>query len=123
IFVIALQVAGDLVIVAMAFYHMAVVEDGLHPFGKPLRDRAASQERRLDALFLQNPQQSLDRLWRTVFALAPHLEVRNSFLVRVRGLAGLEIERQKDGGPLGAGPTDEVVVMIFLEHCVSLKWL
>ncbi len=43
---VARQIAGDLVIVAVAFHHMAVIEDGLHRFREALGDRAAGQEGR-----------------------------------------------------------------------------
>src|SRR5205807_1640055 len=122
ILLIARQVAGDLVIVAVAFHHMAMIKDGLHRLGEALGDRAAGQECGLDVLFLQNPQQSINRVMGTVFTLAPHFVVQNAVLVRLHILAALEIEGQKDRGTLPARPTDEVVVMVFLQHSVSLKW-
>src|SRR5215475_4831377 len=119
VFLVARQVARDLVIVAVAFHHMAVVEDRLHRFREALRDRAAGQERRLDILFLQDPQQPVDRMVRAVFALAPHLVIENAVLVRLAVLAALEIESQKHAGPLGLRPADEVVIVIFFEHACS----
>ncbi len=115
VFFIARQVAGNLVIVAMAFDDVAVVEDGLHGFRKALRDRAAGQERRLDVLFLEDSQQPIDRVVRAVFALAPHLVVQNAVLVRFDVFAALEIESEKDRGALAVRPTDQVIVVIFLE--------
>src|ERR1043165_8999588 len=50
IFFVARQVAGDLVIVAMALDHMAMIEDGLHGFREALGDGAAGEERGLDTL-------------------------------------------------------------------------
>jgi len=70
IFLIARQVARDLVIVAVAFDHMAVVEDGLHGLREALRDCPAGKESRLDVLFLQNPQQPVDRMVWSVFTMA-----------------------------------------------------
>ena len=60
---------------------------------------------------------------RAVFPLAPHLVIQNAVLVRLHVLAALEIEGQKNGGALAARPTDQMVVVVFLEHGVSLKWL
>ena len=98
---------------------MAVVEDGLHSLREALRDGAAGQEGRLDALFLQDPQQPVDCVVGTVFALAPHLVVQNAVLVRLHVLAALEVEGQEHRGPLAARPTDEMVVVVFLEHGLS----
>src|SRR5262245_41981336 len=122
VFLAARQVARDLVIVAMAFDHMAVVEDGLHRLRETLGDRPASQERRLDVLFFQYSQQPVDRMMRAVLTLAPHLVIQDAVLVRLHVLAALEIEGQKDRGALAARPTNQMVVMVFLEHGVPLKW-
>src|SRR5262245_32468040 len=115
-FLIARQVARYLVIVSVAFHHMAMGKDRLDCFRKSLRDCPASQERRLDILFLQNPQQPINCMVRTVFALAPHFVVENAVLIRLYVLAALEVEGQKHRRPLSVRPTDEMVVMIFLEH-------
>ena len=115
-FFVALEVARDLVIVAVTFHHMAVGEDCLDRFRKTLGDGPARQECRLDVLFLQNPQQPINGMVRAVFALAPHFIVEDAVLVRLHVLAALEIEGQKHGGPLSTRPTDEMVVMVFLEH-------
>jgi hypothetical protein len=97
---------------------MAVGKDRLDGFRKTLRDGAAGQEGRLDVLFLENPQQPVDRVVRAVFALAPHLVVQDAVLVRLHVLAALEIEGQEDRGALAARPADQMVVVIFLEHGV-----
>ena len=121
-FFLTLEVSRDLVIVAVPFHHMAVGKNRLNGLRKTLDDRPAGQERRLDVLFFQNPQQPIDCMVRTVFTLAPHFVVENAVLVRLHVLAALEIERQKDRGPLSARPMDEMVVMIFLEHgCIPLR--
>src|SRR4029077_13814841 len=73
-------------------------------------------------LFLQDPQQPVDRMVRAVLALAPHLVIENAVLVRLHVLAALEIEGQENGGALAARPTDQMVVVVFLEHGVPLKW-
>src|SRR5215510_2921532 len=109
----------ELVIVAVPFPHLAVGKNRLDGLRKTLDDRPAGQERRLDVLFLQNPQQPIDCMVRTVFTLAPHFVVENAVLVRLHVLAALEIEGQKDRGPLSARPMDEMVVVIFLEHGCS----
>src|SRR5262245_35693959 len=95
---------------------MAVGKDRLNCFGKTLGDGPASQERRLDVLFLQNPQQPINGMVRSVFALAPHFVIEDAVLVRLHVLAALEIEGQKDCGSLAARPTDEMIVVVFLEH-------
>src|SRR5262245_6077809 len=118
VFLIARQVARDLVIVAVAFHHMAVVENRLHRFREALRDRAAGEEGRLYVLFLQDPQQPVDRVVRAILALAPHFVIEKAILVRLDVLAALEIEGQKHAGPLALRPADEVVVMIFFQHAV-----
>jgi hypothetical protein len=79
---------------------MAVVEGGLHGLREALRD--AGKESRLDVLFLQNPQQPVDRIVWSVFTLAPHFVIENVVLVRLHVLAALEVEGQKHGGPLAA---------------------
>src|SRR4051794_8287499 len=119
VLLIAWQVARDLVVIAMAFHYMAVVEDRLYRFREALGDRAAGQEGRLDVLFLQDAQQPVDRVVRAVFALAPHLVIQNAVLVRLDVLAALEVEGQKHAGPLALRPADEVVIVIFLEHGCS----
>src|SRR5205085_9067593 len=48
IFPVARQITGDLVIVAVPFHGMAVIEDGLHRLREALGDGAAGQERGLD---------------------------------------------------------------------------
>src|SRR3954468_11289741 len=116
IFFVARQVAGDLVVVAMALDHMTVIENGLHGLREAVRDGAAGQERRLDVLFLQNPQQPIDRVVRAVFALAPHFVIEDAVLIRLYVLPALEVEGQEDGGAFVVRPTNEVVVMVFLEH-------
>src|SRR3954452_5023030 len=123
IFLIGRQTAGDLVIVAVAFDDMAVIEDSLHRLREALRDRPAGQEGRLDVLFLQNAQQPVDRMVGAVLTLAPHFVVQNAVLIRLHVLAALEIEGQKNRGPLPARPADQMVVVVFLQHGVSLKWL
>ena len=107
----------------MALDHMAAIEDGLHRLREALGDGAAGQEGGLDVLFLQNPQQPIDRMVGAVFALAPHFVIEEAVLVRLHVLAALEVEGQKDGGPFPARPTDEMVVMVFLDHGVSLREL
>ena len=62
---------------------MAVVEDGLHGLQEALRDCPAGQESRLDVLFLQNPQQPVDRMVWSVSTLAPHFVIENAILVRL----------------------------------------
>src|SRR5262249_1296439 len=99
-------------------HHMAVIEDRLRGFREALRDRAASQEGRLDVLFLQDPQQPIDRVVGAILALAPHLIIEDAVLVRLDVLAALEIEGQEYTGPVGLRPADEMVVMIFLQHAV-----
>src|SRR5262249_32534711 len=95
---------------------MAVGKDRLNCFGKTLGDGTASQERRPNILFLQNPQQPVDGMVRSVFALAPHFVIEDAVLVRLHVLAALEIKGQKDCGSLAARPTDEMIVVVFLEH-------
>src|SRR5215211_5854893 len=72
--------------------------------------------------FLQNPQQSINCVVGTIFALAPHFVVQNAVLIRLHVFAALEVEGQKNGGALAARPTNEMVVVVFLEHGVSLRW-
>src|SRR5262249_32400575 len=115
-FVVARQVARDLVVVSVPFHHMTVGKDRLDRFGETLRDGPAGQERRLDVLFLQNPQQPINGMMRAVFALAPHLVILDAVLIRLHVFAALEIEGQKNRGSLSARPTDEMVVVIFLKH-------
>src|SRR5262245_812308 len=91
-------------------------KDRLDCFGKTLGDRPASQKRRPDVLFLQNSQQPINGMVRSVFALAPHFVIEDAVLVRLHVLAALEVEGQKDCGSLAARPTDEMIVVVFLEH-------
>src|SRR5437764_2153342 len=79
-FLIARQVARDLVIVAVALHHVTLRKDRLDCLGKALRDRPARQECRLDVFFLQNSQQPINCMVRTVFALTPHFVVENAVL-------------------------------------------
>src|SRR5262249_15067299 len=65
--------------------------------------------------------QAVDRVVGAVFALAPHFVVEESVLVRLHILAALEVESQEYRGAFAARPADEMVVVIFLEHGVSLK--
>src|SRR5205823_6738911 len=66
-------------------------------------------------------QQPINCMVRTVFALTPHFVVENAVLVRFYVLAALEVERQEHRCPLSARPTDEMVIVIFLEHgCIPL---
>src|SRR5205085_8223535 len=52
---------------------------------------------------------------------SPHFVVENAVLVRLYVLAALEVERQEHRCPLSARPTDEMVIVIFLEHgCIPL---
>ena len=115
-FLVAWQVSRDLVIISVALHHMAVGKDRLDCFWKTLRDGSASQERRLNVFFLQNPQQPINCMVRTVFALAPHFVIENAVLIGLHVLAALEIEGQRNRGPLSARPTDKMVVVVFLEH-------
>jgi len=103
-----------------AFHHMAVVQDGLHRVGEPLGDSAAGEKGRLDVLFAQDPQQPIYCVVGTVFALTPHFVIQNAVLIRLDVLAALEVEGQKDGGPLPTRPADEMVIVVFLEHDVSI---
>jgi hypothetical protein len=123
IFFVALQIAGDLVVVTMALDHMAVVENGLHGLREPIGNGAAGQEGGLDVLFLQNAQQPIDRVVRTVFTLAPHFVIEDAVLIRFHVLSTLEVEGQEDAGSLVVRPTNKVVVVVFLEHGVSLQKL
>ena len=122
VFLVARQVAGDLVIVAVALDHVAAGEDRLHGLGEALGDRAAGNEGRLDVLLLEDAQQAVDRMVRAVLALAPHLVIEDAVLVRLDVLAALEIESEEHGGALAARPADQVVVMIFLEHGSPVGW-
>src|SRR5258706_269662 len=103
-------------IVSVSFHHMTMGKYRLDCFGKTLGDGPAGQERRLDVLFLQNPQQPINCMVRSVFALAPHFVIENAVLVRLHVLAALEVEGQKDCGSLAARPTHEMIVVVFLEH-------
>jgi len=104
----------------VAFHHMAVVQDGLHSVGEPLGDSAAGEKCCLDLLFAQDPQQPIYCVVGTVFALTPHFVVQNAVLIRLDVLAALEVEGQKDGGPLPARPANEMVIVVFPENDVSL---
>ena len=105
----------------MALDHMPVIENGLDRLRVTLGDCAAGKEGRLDVLLLQNPQKPINRVVRAVLALAPHFIIEDAVLIRLHVLAALEVEGQKHAGPLSAWPTNEMVVVVFLEHGASFQ--
>jgi hypothetical protein len=60
---------------------------------------------------------------RAVFALAPIFVIEDTILVRLDIFAALEIEGQKYTRAFTVGPTDQMIVVVFLEMSVSrLEW-
>src|ERR1700728_3242598 len=91
-FLLAGEVARDLMVIAVTGDLVAAADDGLDRVREPLGDRAAGEKSRLDLLFLEDPQDAPDRRVRPVLALGIFLVVARSVGQRPHVLAALEIE-------------------------------
>src|SRR5262245_26115130 len=116
VLLIAREVAGDLVMVAVPRHFVPAGDDRLHGFRIALGDAPAGQERRLHALLFEDTQDAPHAGIRPVLGLGVFLVIHAAVRQRPHVFAALEIERERDRDPPVVRPEHAVVRMIFLQH-------
>src|SRR5687767_6457572 len=115
-FLLAGQLTGAFVMIAMACDFMPLRDDGLYRFRITFGDTATGIEGDLDLLLLENAENAPDAGVRPIFALGPFLIIERSIRKRAHVLPALEIQCQDHGGADILGPEKFAVVMVIPQH-------